>query len=72
MSNLDPRKDLLYIVYLDFNNRYGWPLSEPISYGVFALVEDVSGFATVFTVKCDKNNSFCFRIISNVDYPDYL
>ena len=36
------KKESTYIQYLDFNNQCGWALSQPLPYGGFDYVEDIS------------------------------
>ena len=50
MRDFDETKESTYIQYLDFNNQYGWALSQPISYGGFEYVEDVSMFTDAFII----------------------
>ena len=38
----------------DFNNQYGWTLSQPIPYGEIEYVKDISMFTHDFVVNHDK------------------
>ena len=35
MKNYDKNKELLYILYLDVNNLYGWAMSQKLSVNGF-------------------------------------
>ena len=72
MYDYDEIKESSYIAYPDFNNQYGWALSEPLPYGGFANVEDKSMFTTEFIKNYDKNRDFDYTIVADVDYSEYL
>ena len=39
MSNYDSNMESKYIVYLDFNNLYGWAMNQPLPVGGFKWME---------------------------------
>ena len=44
MKNCNPKNPSKFIIYLDMNNLYGWPMSEYLPYEGFKLLKNVDGF----------------------------
>ncbi|XP_025268962.1 uncharacterized protein LOC112639391, partial [Camponotus floridanus] len=44
MSAYDPSRPLIYLMYLDINNLYGWAMCQPLPYERFEWVDDLESF----------------------------
>ena len=60
------------IQYLDLNNQHWRALSQPIPYGRFEYVEDISMFIHAFIITYNKNSNFNYILVVDVDYLEYL
>ena len=56
MNNYDKSIISSYLMYLDTNNLYGWPMREIMPVGGFKWVEDLSYFNEHFIKNYDKNS----------------
>ena len=65
-------KESTYVQYLDFNNQYGWALSQPVPYNGFEYVENISMFTHNVIKNYNNNSDFGYTLIVAVDYPEYL
>ena len=62
------QKKISWCQNLDFNNQYGWTLSQPVPYGGFNYDEDISMFTHDFIINCNKNSDLGCTFIVDVDY----
>ena len=46
----DETKERTYIQYVGLNNQYKWALSEPIPYGEFDYIQDISMFLVILVM----------------------
>ena len=72
LHDYDETKENTYIQYIDFNNQYGYALSQPLPCGRCDNVEDVSIFMYDFINHCNKNSDFGYALMVDLDYPEYL
>ena len=65
-------KESTYVQYLDFNNQYGWALSQPVPYNGLEYVENISMFTHNIIKSYNYNSDFGYTLIVAVDYPECL
>ena len=58
MNDYDPKKQSIFISYLDMNNLYGWARSEYLPYGGFKWLKNVDKFDVMSA--SEKNLIGCF------------
>lgn len=76
MGNLlyDPTKPIVYDLYLDKNNLYGWAMSQPLPYAEYKNVTDMD-FSNIdemcrFIEKCDPiNDKIGYFLEVDLEYP---
>lgn len=66
LSNYDPLKPKLSIVYLDANNLYGWAMSEYLPYGGFKWVENINDF-NIDSISETSDIGYILEV--DLDYP---
>ena len=72
MLHYDDSKEKPYIVYLNFNDQYGWVLSEPTSCTGFECVKDISISTPNFIINYGRKSNFVYTLVVDVYYPEYL
>ena len=72
MKNCDKDIILLYLVYLDSNNLYGWAMSQTLPLNGFKWVKNLSTFNEIFIRNCDENSDEGYFLKVDVDYPKKL
>ena len=60
------------IKYYDFNNQYGWALSQSLPCGGFEFVEDLLMITSEFVISYDIKGSVSCTLIVDVVYPIFL
>ena len=60
------------IQYFSFNYQYDWSLWQPLVYGGFDYVEDISIFTHGSIINYDKFSYFGYTLIVHVGYPESL
>ena len=71
IKNYDKNTTLLYLMYLDANNLYGWEMSQKLVDG-FEWVEQLSQFKEDFIKAYDENGNKGYFLGVDVEYPKYL
>ncbi|XP_036148385.1 uncharacterized protein LOC118647470 [Monomorium pharaonis] len=66
MQTYDPLKPSSYLMYFDVNNLYGWAMCQPLPYGEFQWVKDVSNF-DVCAIAPDSPTGYIFEV--DLEYP---
>ena len=69
MQTYDPSKPSSYLMYFDVNNLYGWAMCQPLPYGEFRWVEDVSNF-DVNAIAVDSPTGYILEV--DLEYPQHL
>ena len=72
MNNYDKSIISSYLMYLDANNLYGWPMREKVPVGGFKWVEDLSHFNEHFIKNYDKNSDKGYILEVDIEYPKKL
>ena len=72
MKNYDNNTTLLYPMYLDANNLYGWAMSQKLLVDGFEWVGQLSQFKEDFIKTYDKNSNMGYFLGVDVEYPKYL
>ena len=54
MKDYDPEKPSKFIIYLDMNNMYGWPMSKYLHYERFEWLKNFDGFDVMSIGKKSK------------------
>ena len=72
MKNYDKSTALLYLMYLDANNLYGWAMSQKLLVDGFEWVEQLSQFKEDFIKTYDENSNKGYFLGVDVEYPKYL
>ena len=71
MKNYD-RKTILYPMYLDENNLYGWAMSQKLPENSFKWVEELSQFNKDLIKDYDQNSDEGYFLEVDVEYPKKL
>ena len=69
MKNCNPKNPSKFIIYLDINNLYGWPMSEYLPYEGFKLLKNVDGFDVN---SISKKSPIRYILEVDLEYPDEL
>ena len=69
MKNIDRYKELLYLIYLDVNNLYGWVMFQKLPVNGFEWVNNISKFNEKFIKNYNEDSDK--RCILDVDV-EYL
>ena len=69
MKNCNPKNPSKFIIYLDMNNLYGWPMSEYLPYEGFKLLKNVDGFDVN---SISKKSPIRYILEVDLEYPDEL
>ncbi|XP_036146601.1 uncharacterized protein LOC118646866 [Monomorium pharaonis] len=69
MQSYDPLKPSSYLIYFDVNNLYGWAMCQPLPYGDFRWVNDVSNF-DVLSIALDSPTGYILEV--DLEYPQHL
>ena len=72
MKNSDKNIESSYLMYLDANNLYGWPISQKLPADVFKWIKKSSEFNVDFIKNCDENNDKGYILEVDVEYPKNL
>ncbi|XP_036142333.1 uncharacterized protein LOC105836820 [Monomorium pharaonis] len=68
-SSYDPLKPSSYLMYFDVNNLYGWAMCQPLPYGNFRWVDDMSNF-DVSSIALDSTTGYILEV--DLEYPQHL
>ena len=71
MKNYDKSTTLLYLMYLDANNLYGWAMPQKLLVDDFEWVEPLSRFKEDFKTD-DENSNKGYFLGVDVEYLKYL
>ncbi|XP_036138928.1 uncharacterized protein LOC118644448 [Monomorium pharaonis] len=69
MQSYDPTKPSSYLMYFDVNNLYGWAMCQPLPYGDFQWVNDISNF-DVSSIALDSPIGYILEV--DLEYPQHL
>ncbi|XP_012057023.1 PREDICTED: uncharacterized protein LOC105620127 [Atta cephalotes] len=69
MCSLDPSKPLLYLMYYDVNNLYGWAMCQPLPYAEFQWIEDAANF-DVSAIAPDSSTGYILEV--DLEYLQHL
>lgn len=72
MTNFDPTKPTSYLMYLDFNNLYGWAMSQPLPYGNIKWDEDLEKYTTEYILSMTDDAEKGATLEVDIDYPREL
>ena len=72
MKNYDENEESSFLEYLDANNLYGWPMSEPLRVNDFEWMEDLSKIDENFIRNYDKDSDKGFILDVDVECPKNL
>ena len=72
MKNYNKFIQSLYLMYLDANNLYRWPISLKLSVDGFKWVKDLSKFNESFIKNYNENNDKGYIHEVDVEYPKKL
>ena len=68
MKNYDKNKESSFMVYLDANNVYGYPMCKKLPVGDFTWVDDLSIFTEDFIKNYDENSDKGYLFEVDVEY----
>ena len=69
MKNYDKNKESSFIVYLDANNLYGWPMYKKLPVSDFKRIDDLSIFTEDLIKNFDENSDKGYIFEVDVEYP---
>ena len=72
MKNYDKNKESSFIVYLDANNLYGWPMYKKLPVSDFKRIDDLSIFTEDLIKNYDENTGKRYIFEVDVEYPKNL
>ena len=72
MKNYDKNKESSFIVYLDANNLYGWPMCKKLPVSGFKRIDDLSIFTEDFIKNYDENSDKGYVFEVYAEYPKNL
>ena len=72
MKNYDKNKELLFLMYVDANNLYGWAMSKKLPADGFEWLNDQSMFTEDFIKNYDEEVDVGYLLVVNIEYPKTL
>ena len=72
LKNFDKNTESSYLMYLDANNQYGWPMSQKLPVNGFEWVKKLSKFDEHFIKNYDVNSDKGYFLEVDVEYPKDL
>ena len=69
MKNYDKNKESSFIVYLDANNLYGYPMCKKLPVSDFKWADDLSTFTEDFIKNYNENSDKGYFFEVDVEYP---
>jgi len=60
---------IIYLMYFDVNNLYGWAMCQPLPYANFRWIDDISNF-NVMNVVLDSPTGYILEV--DLEYPQHL
>ena len=69
MKDYDPEKPSKFIIYLDMNNMYGWPMSKYLHYERFEWLKNFDGFDVM---SIGKKSKIEFILEVDLEYREKL
>ena len=69
MKNYDKNKESSFIVYLDANNLYGYPMCKKLPVSDFKWADDLSIFTKDFIKNYNENSDEGYLFEVDVEYP---
>jgi hypothetical protein len=66
----DPEQETSYIMYKDANNLYAAAMCEPLPYGGFEVIEDISSVADIESL--DDEGPYGYIYVVDMKYPKHL
>ena len=72
MKNYDKNMESSYLMYLDANNLYGWPVSQKLPVDGFKWIKKSFKFNEDFIKKYDENIYKGYFLEVDVEYPKNL
>ena len=72
MKNYNSTKKSSYLIYLDFNNLYGWAMTKKLPIDSFKWEEDLSTLTPGFIKNCNKNSDIGYLFYVDSTYPNRL
>ena len=72
MKNYDKNIISSYLMYLDANNLYGWPMSQKLPVNGFNWVQKLSRFNEIFIKNYNENRDKEYFLEVDIDYPKEL
>ena len=72
MKNYDKKKVSSFLMYVDANNLYGWPMSKKLPVDGFKWVDDLSMFTEDFIKNYDEEGDVGYLLVVNIEYPKTL
>ena len=73
-NNYDKNKESSYLVYLDANNLYGYPMSKKLPIRNFKWLDkdDISRFNDELVKKYDENSDIGYIFEVDIEYPKHI
>ena len=72
MKDYDENKESSFLIYTDYNNFYGKPMSEKLPVDGFEWIEDLSVIDEDFIKNYDEDSNVGYFITVDIEYPKEL
>ena len=72
MKDYDENEESSFLVYLDANNFFGWPMSQKLPVCGFKWIEDLSEIDEDFIKNYNENSDIGYFLDVDVEYPKEL
>ena len=72
MSNYDSQQLSSFLMHLDANDLYGWPMCKKLPIGGFMWAKNLKKYTSDFTKNYDENSDLGYLLEVDVNYPKHL